>query len=272
MIEILTSIERDAARSSIIHGIDARVKLIATVVAIVAMVAFPYSVAVFRLGLLFGAVLVLLWAASRLSALTYLKRFLMVLPFGFFLIFFQIFFENPRYESFSPLLLLPLGITVYAESVEFASILMVKFLVCISFIILLSSTTPLKDLLSGARRLGLPSIMVLSLGMMIRYLYVFAGMYDRVCAALATRNFHPLDVSLPYRYRIRTLGYTMGMFFIRGYEQGERTYECMRCRGYGADSYDSLPKQPLAWPDRVALLSSILFVVAGTLGCWVLAA
>jgi cobalt/nickel transport system permease protein len=272
MIEILASIERDAGRSSTIHDLDARVKLIASVVAIVAVVAFPYSVAVYRLGILFGGVLVLLWAASRLSPLTYLKRFLMVLPFGFFLIFFQIFFENPHYESFSPLVLFPWGITVYAESVEFASVLMVKFLICISFIILLSSTTPMHDLLKGARRLGLPSIMVLSLGMMIRYLYVFAGMYDRVCAALATRNFHPLDRSLPYRYRVRTLGYTMGMFFIRGYEQGERTYECMRCRGYGADSYDALPKKPFTGPDLVALLSSILFVVAGTLGCWVLAA
>jgi cobalt/nickel transport system permease protein len=272
MIEILASIDRDAGRSSLIHGIDARVKLIVSVVAIVAVVAFPYSVAVYRLGILFGGVIVLLWAASRLSPLIYLKRFLMVLPFGFFLIFFQIFFENPHYESFSPLFLLPLGITVYAESVEFASILMVKFLICISFVILLSSTTPIHELLKGARRLGLPSIMVLSLGMMIRYLYVFAGMYDRVCAALATRNFHPLDAHLPYRYRIRTLGYTMGMFFLRGYEQGERTYACMRCRGYGADSYDSLPPKPLTRYELAALLSSILFVVAGTLGCWVLVA
>jgi cobalt/nickel transport system permease protein len=266
MIEILASIERDAGRSSLIHGIDARVKVVVSVTVIVAAVAFPYSVAVYRLGMLFGGAFVLLWAASRLSPLTYLKRFAMVLPFGFFLIIFQIFFENPHYESFSPLFALPLGITIYVESVEFASILMVKFLICISFIILLSS--PVHDLLRGARRLGLPSIMVLSLGMMIRYLFVFAAMYERVCAALATRNFHPLDAGLPYRYRIRMLGYTMGMFFIRGYEQGERCYACMRCRGYGADSYESLPPKPLTRPELYALLSSILFVVAGTLGCW----
>ncbi len=272
MIEILASIERDAGRSSIIHGIDARVKLIVSIAVIVAAVAYPYTSSVYWLGMLFGGIFVFLWAASRLSPLTYLKRFAMVLPFGFFLIFFQIFFENPHYESFSPLFVLPLGITVYAESVEFASILMVKFLICISFVILLSSTTPIYDLLRGARRLGLPSIMVLSLGMMIRYLYVFAGMYDRVCAALATRNFHPLDTNLPYGYRIRMLGYTMGMFFIRGYEQGERTYACMRCRGYGADSYDSLPPKPLTNSERHALIFSVVFVVAGTLGCWVLTA
>lgn len=270
MLELLASIERDAGRSSLIHGIDARVKLIVAVAVIVAAVAYPYSVSVYWLGLLFGGYFAILWAASRLSPLTYLKRFAMVLPFGFFLIVLQIFFENPHYESFSPIFVLPLGITVYAESFEFASILMVKFIVCISFIILLSSTTPIQDLLRGARRLGLPSIMVLSLGMMIRYLFVFAGMYDRVSAALAAKNFHTLDAHLPYRYRIRMLGYAMGMFFIRSFEQGERTYACMLSRGYGVDSFDSLPQKPLTKPELSVLLSSLLFVIAGTIGCWML--
>ena len=272
MIELLASIERDAGRSSPIHGIDARVKLVVALAVIIATVAYPYTTSVSWLGLLFGGLFVLLWAVSGLSPLIYLKRFVMVLPFGFFLIVFQIFFENPHYQSFSPLLVLPPGITIYAESVEFASILMVKFLICISFVILLSSTTPVHDLLRGARRLGLPSIMVLSLGMMIRYLFVFAGMYDRVNAALAAKHFHPLDANLPYRYRIRMLGYAMGMVFIRGYEQGERTYACMRCRGYGVHSFDSLPSKPLTHHERHALILSVGFVVAGTLGCWMLAA
>jgi cobalt/nickel transport system permease protein len=272
MLDLLSSIERDAERSSIIHGLDARIKLILSIAVIVAAVSYPYSVSIYWLGLFFGVFFVLLWACSRLSPLTYLKRFAMVLPFGFFLIVLQIFFENPHYDSFSPLFVLPLGITVYAESVEFASILMVKFIVCISFIILLSSTTSIQDLLKGARMLGLPSIMVLSLGMMIRYLFVFAGMYDRVSAALAAKNFHPLDAHLPYRYRIHTLGYTMGMFFIRSFEQGERTYASMLSRGYGADFFDSLPPKPLTKYEFSALLLSVGFVVAGTLGCWVLSA
>ncbi|HDR72785.1 MAG TPA: cobalt ECF transporter T component CbiQ [Methanoculleus sp.] len=272
MLELLASIERDAGRCSAIHALDARVKLIMSVAVIVAAVAYPYTVSVYWLGLLFGAFFIVLWAASRLSPRTYLRRFLMVLPFGFFLIVLQIFFENPHYESFSPIRILPFGITVYAESVEFASILMVKFLVCISFIILLSSTTPVQDLLGGARRLGLPSIMVLSLGMMVRYLFVFAGMYDRVSAALAARSFHPLDADLPYRYRIRTLGYTMGMFFLRSFEQGERTYACMLSRCYGADYFDSLPPKPLTGQDLSALISSTLVVVAGSVACWVLTA
>ncbi|MDG6255984.1 MAG: cobalt ECF transporter T component CbiQ [Methanomicrobiaceae archaeon] len=272
MIELLASIERDAGGSSIIHGIDARIKLLVSIAVIVAAVAYPYAVSVYWFGLLFGGVLVILWAASRLSPRTYLQRFLMVLPFGFFLIVFQIFFKNPHYESFSPLFVLPAGMTIWTESVEFASILMVKFVICISCVILLSSTTPIHDLLRGARRLGLPSVVVLSLGMMVRYLFVFAGMYDRVGAALAAKNFHPLDASLPYRYRIRTLGYTIGMFFIRSYEQGERTYACMLSRGYGADCLDALPPKPFTAPERAALLFSFLFVVAGAVGCWVMTA
>ncbi|MCK4270163.1 MAG: cobalt transporter, partial [Methanogenium sp.] len=119
------------------------------------------------------------------------------MPFGLFIIFFQIFFENPWYETFTPLVTLPFGIDIYRESVEFASILGVKFVICISFIILLSSTTTMQALLNGGRRLGLPSVMALSLGMMIRYLFVFAGMYGRVNSSLAARNFNAFDRSLP---------------------------------------------------------------------------
>ena len=125
------------------------------------------------------------------------------------------------------------GISIYAESIQFALILLVKFVVTISFIILLSSTTKLQDLLDGARRLGLPAEFALALGMMIRYLFVFGYMYRKIVQTLETKAFDPFDKNLPYRYRMRQIGYTIGTMFIRSYEQGERVYTSMLCRGYG---------------------------------------
>ena len=75
------------------------------------------------------------------------------------------------------------------ESVEFAAILLVKFIVSVSSIILLSSTTKLQDMLEGAGRMGLPAEFALTLGMMIRYLFVFGYIYRKVTSLL------PRDVS-----------------------------------------------------------------------------
>jgi cobalt/nickel transport system permease protein len=84
------------------------------------------------------------------------KRLAMILPFGLFIIIFQIFFTNGYYQVFHVIANLPFGAHIYAESIEFAGILLVKFVVCVSAIILLSSTTKLHDMLEGAGRMGLP--------------------------------------------------------------------------------------------------------------------
>src|SRR5690606_16757862 len=100
----------------------------------------------------------------------------------------------------------PFGIEVYAESVEFASILLVKFVISISFIILLSSTTKMQDMIEAAGRLGLPREFTLTLAMMVRYVFVFAEMFTRIRTAMATRCFDRLDRALPYRDRLHQAG------------------------------------------------------------------
>jgi len=261
MIDDLYSIEKSAYRDSVIHRLDARVKLLVALAGIVAIVAMPYSTKIYELGAVLFAFFLVLWACSRLSPAVYLRRLALILPFGIFLIGFQVFVKNPYYEVFHPVAVLPFGIEIYAESVEFASILLVKFIVSISFIILLSSTTKMQDLLEASGRLGLPREFTLPLGMMIRYIFVFADMFSKIRSAMATRCFDPLDRALPYRYRLRQLGYTVGMIFIRSYEQGERTYTSMLCRGYGANACLHIGKKPLS-AGEVSFFAGALTLIA----------
>lgn len=86
MIEDLYSIERSAYGKSVIHRLDARIKLLLALAAIVAIVALPYSTKVYTLGAAFLALFLLLWAASRLSPLVYLRRLALLMPFGIFLV------------------------------------------------------------------------------------------------------------------------------------------------------------------------------------------
>jgi cobalt/nickel transport system permease protein len=268
MIEELFYIEKSAYRDSFVHQLDARVKIIGMFAVIIAMVAIPYSPSVLTIGILFLAFLAALWTLTGLPWLVYAKRLLMVLPFGLFIIFFQIFFTNRYYQVFHVIANLPFGIHIYAESVEFAVILLVKFVVCVSAIILLSSTTKLHDMLEGAGRMGLPPEFTLIFGMMIRYLFVFGYIYRKINESLATRCFDPFDSSLPYRYRLKQIGYTVGTIFIRSYEQGERVYTSMLCRGYGRHSFLYVKKKPLGKGDLAFLSVSIIFVIAVPVIFW----
>jgi len=272
MIEELTDIDWDASRRSIIHDLDARVKIILVFLMIILTVGYPLTVGVVYCIVPFAALIAAGWILSGLSAKTFISRFLVTLPFGFFIIFFQIFFKNPRSLTATQIHLPFPFFPIYAESVESASILLIKFLICISAIILLSSTTPAQKMLEGGRRLGLPSVMALSLGMMIRYLFLFARMFSHIQYALKGRNFDPFDRNLPHMYRLQTLGYAMGSLFLRAYEQGERTYSAMLCRGYGCHVLDHLPKKALTTMEKgllgvgiivLPLMTLIIFIVSG---------
>jgi len=58
------------------------------------------------------------------------------------------------------------------EGVLYGAIIFTKFFVCITSVILLSSTTSMSELVASARRLGLPKEMPLLFTMMVRYLFV----------------------------------------------------------------------------------------------------
>ena len=66
MIEELFDIERYAYRDSIIHRLDARVKIIVAFAAIIAMVSIPYSPIVFTVGVVFFIFFAILWILTRL--------------------------------------------------------------------------------------------------------------------------------------------------------------------------------------------------------------
>lgn len=269
MIEELFDIERFAYRDSVIHRLDARVKIIVVFATIIAIVSVPYSPMVFTVGALFLLFFAILWGFTRLSPFVYLKRALIIIPLWGIVILFQIFLKNPYYTEYTTLVSLPFGINIYAESIQFAFILFVKFIVTISFVILLSSTTKLQDMLDGGQRLGLPADFALAMGMMIRYLFVFGYMYRKIKQTLESKAFDPFDRNLPYRYRMRQIGYTIGTMFIRSYEQGERVYISMLCRGYGKKSHLFLKKKEFSTAEWAFLATGLLFVILIPVTVWI---
>ena len=119
----------------------------------------------------------------------------------------------------------------------------------------------MQKLLTGGRRLGLPPEFALVIGLMIRYLFVFAEMFGRIANVFETKCFNSFDRTLPYKYRLKILGYTVGTVFIRSYEQGERTYISMLCRGYSKDSYLHVSKKEIKKGEWIVVCISLIFII-----------
>ena len=271
MIEEIHAIEALAMGKTWVHQLDARLKIILAFSMMISMVSYPFRPDVWILGLIAMIPCAALWLSARFPFGTYIKRLFLILPFGIFIIIFQIFFPNQIFGTTTVLYSLPLGIfsiSIYAESVLFAKILLVKFLVCISYIILLSSTTTMQDLLIGGRRLGLPAEMTLVIGLMIRYLFVAVGMYQRTQNMFSVRCFSPFSKHLPYRYRLSVLAYAIGTLFIRSYEQGEKVYMSMLCRGYGKHSFLHVSNKPFTKGEWIISMCSVIFCAGVIIVSW----
>lgn len=254
LIDELFDIEREAYRRSPIHALDARIKLILCLLGLVVTVLLPYGTAEL---FAFLVIYMLFWGLYVLSGSSlryYLVRLLLIMRFGLFFIVLQPFFPNPYYEVYHVAATLPFGVQMYWESIIFGLSLFAKFVISLSFIILLSATTTMQAILEGAARLRIPRLFVVGMGLTIRYLYVFALVYQKIQSAFAARCFNGFDRRLPLRYRLNVIGNAADSLFVRALDQGERTYAAMCCRGYSSASAAYYAAKPLHAAEWVFLL------------------
>lgn len=257
----LTDIERESYKNSPIHRLDPRVKLLFSILIIIYVVSLPriHEKNMIRLFAV-EAYLLLLVLASGLDLRYFFLRILAILPFGLGIALIQPFLRPVFIENYTVYPLdLPLGLSITYEGIAFGSTLLAKFLVCITAVILLSSTTRLRDMVTAADRIGIPRQFTLLLSMMVRYLFLFWAVLKRIRIAQQTRLFDIWNKDVPRRWVIEQVGNSMSAIFIRSYEQGERTYISMLCRGYGSGHEKTYY--------RTKIRTSDVFFVIISLGC-----
>jgi len=126
---------------------------------------------------------------------------------------------------------LVLGIAVLAllqpgGGAVFATIL-IKSTLCLFTMILLSNTTPFAELLGVLRRVHFPALLITTLALMYRYLFVLIDEAERMQQARASRTF------TKRRFAVwKTLGTVIGQLFVRSTERAERIYAAMCARGW----------------------------------------
>jgi cobalt/nickel transport system permease protein len=105
--------------------------------------------------------------------------------------------------------------------------LVAKCTLCLLVMVLLSNTTPFSDLLRVLKAARMPALLVTTLSLMYRYLFVLADEAQRMKRARMSRTFTPRRL-----HSWRTISTVVSQLFLRASERAERIYGAMSARGW----------------------------------------
>lgn len=249
----ISSIERETGKTSILHSLDGRIKIISSMLIIV------YAVYTTNLIVLFimEFYLVLLILMSHISLSYAFKRIALILPFGGAIALFQ-----PFIKAGDIIYTLPFGIDITQQGLDFGLLLISRIIVCVTAVVLLSSVTPMQDLIHSARKLGVPREFSMILSLTLRYIFFFYDELRRIQNAQKSRCFDIRNKKATYMWRLKKVGETISMMFLRSYEQGEKVYFSMLSRGYSDDSNLYNENRNLGSKEYV-FITVTLFLIAG---------
>jgi cobalt/nickel transport system permease protein len=221
--------DRYEERHSLVHLLDPRVKVVVTVLFIVANVllpdgAWPGFLASWGLVLLVG------WLA-RLPAVYSFKRAFIVLPFTLAAV--TVLFTLPG----EALVSWQMGSQTVAISdaglVRFVSIVIRSWL-SVQMAILLTATTQFPDLMHALTHLRMPAILVSIIAFMYRYLFVLADEAMRLLRAREARSARltARQGGGSMGWRAKVTGHMVGQLLVRSLDRSDHVYNAMLARGY----------------------------------------
>jgi ABC-type cobalt transport system, permease component CbiQ and related transporters len=244
---------------SILHRLDARIRLLATVI-ILGAVTF----AIHPLGLGIGLAIILIgfWVA-RIPISYGLRGMLAPLPFLIFLAILQVFF-NPHAVS-SPLLFKWGIVHITVSDLWAGGMLLMRFMSLIMGLTLVSAVISateiingLEGLLSPLNRIGLPvQDFVLMVQVTLHFIPFLAQAAERIAKAQASRGADWGTHSGGIFQRVRQVLPLIVPLFLTSLRRAENLALAMEARGYGSKSRrTSMVVMSLRASDVVALLAS----------------
>jgi cobalt/nickel transport system permease protein len=214
---------------SLLHTLDARVKVIVTVAYILSNVLLPDGA-----WIAFGLALMFLVYCNGLSGLGLgftFKRSFVALPFA--LVALTAIFSIPGHPLATWRIV---GLTLVptdAGVLRFASVLVRSWL-SVQMAILLVAVTEFPDIIHALGHLHVPAIIVTIIAFLYRYLFVLTDEVMRLLRARQARSAATPGTraggSLWWRAQIA--GNMAGQLFLRSYERSDRIYNAMLSRGY----------------------------------------
>jgi cobalt/nickel transport system permease protein len=223
------ALDQFQGRTSRIHDLDPRVKVLVTVAYIISNALLPDGS-----WLAFGLAWLFLLAANDQSNLGLgftLKRSLIALPFA--LVAVSAIFSPLG----TPLAEWNLGFITLVPTdqgvIRFISILLRSWL-SVQMAILLVATTQFPDLIHAFEHLRLPRTLVTVIAFLFRYLFVLSDEVLRLLRARDARSagLPGVKAGRSMLWRASVTGSMAGQLFLRSYDRSDRIYQAMISRGY----------------------------------------
>ncbi|GAB4263423.1 MAG: cobalt ECF transporter T component CbiQ [Candidatus Promineifilaceae bacterium] len=233
-----STFDRYLYRSSPIHRLDPRVKVVVTLVFIVANVLLPDGS-----WLAFGLAWLLVLAATVLAhiqPLYVVKRSFVVIPF--LLAAVTVIFTLPG-NTIASWQVGSRTLTVSdAGLIRFVSIV-IRSWVSLQMAILLTAVTQFPDLMHALHHLRVPKILTTIISFMYRYLFVLSDEAMRLIRAREARSAVGKNgrAGGSLLWRAQTAGSMVGQLMLRSFERSERVYAAMLARGYRGEMHTMNP-------------------------------
>lgn len=237
--------------NSLIHNLDGRVKLISTIIIIIFTV-FSKQIIV---PIIIEIFLIIILYLSKIPLKDAFKRIALLIPFGGVIIIFQPFiYPGDIIWTYS-------WIQITDTGLNWAVLLFGRLLTSLTSIVLLSSVSPMQEIVASFRKLKMPKELAMILSITVRFLFVFIDELATIRNAQKSRNFDIHSNLVSYKWRIKQIGYTIAMMFLKSYEQGERVHKSMISRGFSDTSHLFNEKTCLEKLDYIYMISVIFLMI-----------
>ena len=254
-------------KPGMLQGLDARFKLLG-VLSLIICTSLIHSIPL--LYCLYGLTLILA-GLSMIKASFFLKRIWLVLPFFVGVIalpaILNLFtpgesvlalYSLDRTHKIGPYSI-PQDIFLTRQGIFAALLLVGRVATSLSFVLLLTLTTPWPSLLKALRSLLVPQIYVQTLGMTVRYLMLLSKTVQEMCLAKKSRTLRVGKTRAEQRW----VAGQMGTLFKWSMHLSVQVHQAMIARGYQGEvrilSSSPIRKRDYLWAAFCAGLSGVVF-------------
>jgi cobalt/nickel transport system permease protein len=231
------------------HRLDVRTRLIAVLMVVLGIAVTPFTA--WRVGAVYGAVLLVLVLISGVSPVTMAKRL------GVELVFVAVLLLSILFSGRGvPLVQLGPGLISEESLTRFVGVL-TKALLSLVSLNLLTLTTPAPRILQSLEQLRFPKVLVGVLELMLRFVTVLVDELGSMKRAAQARR-------APALLGWRTAGSILGSLFLRTYGRAERVHLAMQARGF-TGSFNTSAVPSLTLIDGLVLGVTFIFVLGITI-------
>jgi cobalt/nickel transport system permease protein len=242
-------IDKFAYQDSVIHRLDSRIKFIVVLVFTAVVISLPRTSVSLLSCYAIGPFAVLVIAGIPLKFV--FRHIIIISPFVLVLaLSCPLYDQTPLNVAFGPF--------VWTGTVGWMRCFAIvgKFVVTMLALIALVSTTRFNDLLVGLQRLGLPTLLVIQLGFLYRYIFVLIDRAHHILRARAGRKLR----NLGFKAELKTATSMLGSLLVRSIDTAEQINIALQARGFDG-KWRTLSTLTVRRSDLLFVLIAALFML-----------